>query len=880
MATVYGNSTALTRGGLASLPADEPTNVRRAQQRESERVARVRLLVAITAPGYSDASSTSWYAIGRILGTGSFGEVRLAWHRLAGVAVAIKCYDKAKLSVGDSGSAVRRVQQEVRLMERLSHPGVVRMFEAIDSPKRVVIVMELADGGNLCEYVKMRGRLEEDEARLIFLQLILAVEYLHESGIVHRDLKLENILVCNNESGGSDVTVKIVDFGFSVFLRDPLKKLKIFCGTPSYMAPEIVQKREYVGRPVDAWSLGVLLFAIIAGHFPFVGKTYTELYARICTGAAAVSFPEHVSAEARDLIRRILHPDPARRMTLATARTHPWLAPAPRIVALPPSDHSVRISDEPSADLLEGVIDRLLAFGFRRARIIEAVLSRARNAIATTYYLTLARVGRAAGAVPKKRTTTAEATPLMRRPAAASSADMRARHSELARRPQRAAAVVSPSPWQRSTTTGTAPLLQWPPPVVMAVEAERARTANTPVLAAAQLQLGAHRTNVTATIKSAAAQRPHSAAANLLTSTTSGSRARGRPIPAVASAGHGTIAIPPPRVRSAVNSAVTAPLYNGTIPGLGAADVNRALHPTRFVQHQRPSTALPSVRNAGDSCITTTLHDALHVSDTLADLLHRSAMAIAVAAHRPQPIAERRASIETIDLPVPNAVRPPSACTTRLPIRRAFERPAALFTGLEWQADIGTKLPVHDSQNHRATTTAVRVVVPRLPLPVEVALEPLAQVVRLTAAVTTVAYNHQMRTIVDAAGDPNRVGEVCRPAQSMETGIVSTQRQLGVIIPAQQAVAAQALPKRAACGLLFSASPPLVVTPASCVAVLQRRPSTGASTRPCVVSHALPWRADARPMSSQSRTMLSRVATVVRRRRGSDTKTPFARDRQ
>jgi len=200
--------------------------------------------------------------------------------------------------------------------------------------------------------------------------------------------------------------VKLTDFGFSVHVRDPSKRLTIFCGTPSYMAPEITQRKEYVGRPVDVWSLAVLLFAMLAGYFPFTAKTYVDLYKKI--GTAQFKCPDAMSASVRDLLRRMLHPDPARRLTLAGARVHPWVTggaegeggreggggmPSPQ-----PSDKSLLISDDPSRDVNEAVLQRSEQLGFKRARVVEAILSRAKNAAAASYYLLLTRLGRGAKA--------------------------------------------------------------------------------------------------------------------------------------------------------------------------------------------------------------------------------------------------------------------------------------------------------------------------------------------------------------------------------------------------------------------------------------------------------------------------------------------------
>ena len=297
----------------------------------------------------------------------------------------------------------KRVQQEIRLMERLNHPHVVRLLEVIDSPKRVHIVMEYSGGGNLCTYVKERKRLAEAETRRIFLQILLAVEYMHAEGIIHRDIKLENVLFDSNRD------MKLVDFGFSVACKDQSKRLKVFCGTPSYMAPEIVQRKEYLGRPVDVWSLGVLTYACLAGHFPFTAKTYPELYKRIAQ--AQLRFPDHFSNAAKDLIRRMMHPDPLKRITLARARRHPWCAPAASAVIRQlsmPLDRSLLVSDDPARDLYEAALRKMAELGFDRHKVTEAVLTRTKNSFSTSYYLLLYRYGRAQLAEASRRIVTAE----------------------------------------------------------------------------------------------------------------------------------------------------------------------------------------------------------------------------------------------------------------------------------------------------------------------------------------------------------------------------------------------------------------------------------------------------------------------------------------
>ncbi|KAG5190757.1 kinase-like domain-containing protein [Tribonema minus] len=243
--------------------------------------------------------------MGVLLGEGSFAKVRRACHKLTGQAVAIKTYERAKVT---DPQQWKRIQQEVRLMERLNHPRVVRLFETVEGPKRTHLIMEACSGGNLCTYVKRRRRLEEAEARRLLDQILQAVEYLHVREIIHRDLKLENILLDEARN------VKLVDFGFATSVAQG-RRLHVFCGTPSYIAPEIIKRTDYAGKPVDIWSLGIVLYALLCGCFPFSGATYPDLYKHISRGAYRI--PEWLGGGASDLISCMLVLDPVRRATLS-----------------------------------------------------------------------------------------------------------------------------------------------------------------------------------------------------------------------------------------------------------------------------------------------------------------------------------------------------------------------------------------------------------------------------------------------------------------------------------------------------------------------------------------------------------------------------------
>jgi serine/threonine protein kinase len=197
--------------------------------------------------------SVGSYTLGRIIGEGTFGKVRLGTHRLTGTKVAIKQVPKSH-----SASLTR----EIHHYRRLHHPNVMQLYEVLATESYIWMVTELCPGGELYDYLVERGVMPEPEARRIFGQLCLAVAYVHDRGIVHRDLKLENVLLderCN---------VKVGDFGFTREY-EAKKLMETFCGTTGYAAPEMLAGRKYTGEEVDIWSLGVILYALLCGALPF-----------------------------------------------------------------------------------------------------------------------------------------------------------------------------------------------------------------------------------------------------------------------------------------------------------------------------------------------------------------------------------------------------------------------------------------------------------------------------------------------------------------------------------------------------------------------------------------------------------------------------------
>ncbi|XP_057786202.1 SNF1-related protein kinase catalytic subunit alpha KIN10-like [Salvia miltiorrhiza] len=253
------------------------------------------------------------YKIGKTLGIGAFGKVKLAVHTLTGIKVAIKILDR--LTIDTQGHQAEKVRKEMNIMRQLDHPHIVRLLEVIDTPEKVYVVMEYMNSGELFYYLTEKGKLHEHEARRLFQQIISGVDYCHRHLVVHRDLKPENLLL------DSDHNVKIADFGLGNIMRDG-HFLKTCCGSPNYAAPELISRRLYAGPEVDVWSCGVILYALLCGRLPFDDDNLSSLYAKIKSGV--YHSPNHLSESARHLISRILVVDPMKRISIPEIGAHPW----------------------------------------------------------------------------------------------------------------------------------------------------------------------------------------------------------------------------------------------------------------------------------------------------------------------------------------------------------------------------------------------------------------------------------------------------------------------------------------------------------------------------------------------------------------------------
>ena len=255
----------------------------------------------------------SFYKYGRIIGRGAFGKVNIGLNILTGRIVAIKSFNKKNIV---NESSKRKILYETNLMRGLFHPSVTKILETFESEKYMLIIMEYISGGNLQSFVKKRRKLCEKTAKILFRQIIQGIKYIHSRGIVHRDIKLENILLDLNN------IVKICDFGVGKLIK-PNTILKDQCGTPVYMAPEIIKGEGYHGFPVDIWSAGVALYIMLSGNLPFNKDKEHDLEYSILN--SEIKEIKDVSPEANNLLKNILMKDPNKRFTENQILEHPWM---------------------------------------------------------------------------------------------------------------------------------------------------------------------------------------------------------------------------------------------------------------------------------------------------------------------------------------------------------------------------------------------------------------------------------------------------------------------------------------------------------------------------------------------------------------------------
>ena len=248
------------------------------------------------------------------LGTGTFGRVVLVKQHSNETHYAMKILEKQKVV---KLKQVDHTLNEKRILECVSFPFIVNMVSHFKDNSNLYMVLEFVPGGELFKHLRNVGKFEETHSRFYAAQIVLAFEYLHHLGVIYRDLKPENILV---DSRGY---IKISDFGFAKRVRGRTWTL---CGTPDYLAPEIILGKGY-NKAVDWWALGVLLYEMVAGFPPFFAEQHIKLYEKILSGKAR--FPRHFSQDLRDLLRNLLRVEMTRRFGVNDVndiKSHAWFS--------------------------------------------------------------------------------------------------------------------------------------------------------------------------------------------------------------------------------------------------------------------------------------------------------------------------------------------------------------------------------------------------------------------------------------------------------------------------------------------------------------------------------------------------------------------------
>ncbi|KAI8329502.1 kinase-like domain-containing protein [Chlamydoabsidia padenii] len=270
------------------------------------------------------------YSLVTTLGSGSMGKVRLAINELNQDKLAVKIVPRVgtleRTTTNDTDEAKKKrekdLQREIRtireasIMLLLHHPYIVSLKEMVVLDPYYYMFMEYVDGGQLLDFLISHGRLKERLARRFARQIVSALDYCHRNSIVHRDLKIENILISRNGH------IKIIDFGLSN-LFSPRSHLSTFCGSLYFAAPELLNAKAYTGPEVDVWSFGVVLYVLVCGKVPFDDQNMAALHDKIKRGV--VDYPSHLTSECKNILSRMLVVNPNHRATTAEITVHPWM---------------------------------------------------------------------------------------------------------------------------------------------------------------------------------------------------------------------------------------------------------------------------------------------------------------------------------------------------------------------------------------------------------------------------------------------------------------------------------------------------------------------------------------------------------------------------
>ena len=314
------------------------------------------------------------YTLGKKLGQGTFGKVVLGTHGLTGEKVAIKILDKEKIS---KDVDKKRLEREIKTLKIMRHNNIVYLYNIIEKPTSIYLIMEYIPGKELFDYIVAKGHLNELESCKFYQQIISGIEYLGKIKVAHRDIKPENLLLDNNKN------IKIVDFGLSnIYYNNEL--LNTACGSPCYAAPEMIDGLNYYGLKVDIWSSGVVLYAMLCGYLPFEDNDDEKLFKKISEGIFDI--PEYISPLAKNFLHCILNVNPEKRFNIEQIKNHPWFNLINQKINMSEGlllhTYIVPIDDDIVNEMVKD-------YGYEEQKTKINLILNKHNYITTTYYLML-----------------------------------------------------------------------------------------------------------------------------------------------------------------------------------------------------------------------------------------------------------------------------------------------------------------------------------------------------------------------------------------------------------------------------------------------------------------------------------------------------------
>ncbi|XP_039248045.2 uncharacterized protein LOC120325930 isoform X1 [Styela clava] len=316
-----------------------------------------------------------FYDILRTIGRGNFAVVKLARHRITKTEVAIKIIDKLRLDQLN----LKKIYREIQILKLLNHQHIIKLYQVMETSSTIYLVCEYARNGELFDYITEQGRLPEEKAKKMFWQILTAVEYCHKNNVVHRDLKAENLLLDSNNN------VKLADFGFSNFYQSG-NMLSTWCGSPPYAAPEVFEGKVYEGPHLDVWSLGVVLYVLVCGTFPFDGSNLANLKDRVLGGRFRI--PYWMSQDCENLVRRMLVINPKKRLTISQIKKHKWMQAHNPIIVLAQTKSSPQLPRRGKlSEYNEHVLKIMHGLGINRQKALESLNMSAYDHLFAIYHL-------------------------------------------------------------------------------------------------------------------------------------------------------------------------------------------------------------------------------------------------------------------------------------------------------------------------------------------------------------------------------------------------------------------------------------------------------------------------------------------------------------